>query len=290
MVVGKGIARAVLRFPENGWPSAADVQPEGNPMRQSIQAKRLLGLFAALAALCVGLPGSARAAAIIEDGWDLFVTQGGTFFDFGGALGLNVVDFEGDLLETFDFGSGPVGVGHTDTIIHRIDPAGDGILDNDTIDIEIVALSLISVDQFDLGSGLENLLIGLNSDLGSTMTISGLLHDPLTDPHGTFDSTLHFNFDVTGTVSGFLTTLEKTFIATDQDWNHEPVGPVQISGVNYELNGAGDLTRDFAPQGLVVHDTGGGKHVASIPEPSTASLLGLGLLSMAAVRRRRTAA
>ena len=100
-----------------------------------------------LASLCVFLATSSVSQATIDvgAGWDLFFTQNSTEF-----MGLN---WEGVPLGSFDFGGsiGTQNTGGVDTIVQRIDQAsvaGDGL--TGTIDIELVALQLVSMVQFDV--------------------------------------------------------------------------------------------------------------------------------------------
>jgi len=197
------------------------------------------------------------------------------------------VAFEGVPLDFFNFGAGLVDVGLTDTIVERTE-AADLSSGSDTINIELVALSLISVNMVDLGfgAGFEDIFITLNTSSPSTQSTMTILDGGEGSPHGTFSSELNFSFDVIGSVAGFYTTIEKTFTSTGNIWQHAPTGPVVINGVNHLLDG-GTENQDFWLDGLALHDTGGGQHgVRAVPEPGTALLIALGLAGLAARSRQ----
>ena len=255
-------------------------------MSRSIQMKHFLVLSAALVALLLANPGVSKAVQIVEAGFDLFRSLvPGTSFDFNTVPNPQVVDFEGNPFGCFDFGAGCVNTTVTDTIIERLGPTididGGG---SDTIDIEIVALSLVSIDLVDLGfgAGFEDLLITLNTSspsLQSTMTIFDDLV-AVAGREGTFNSELNFSFDVTGSVGGFYATIEQTFNSAGDEWRHEhQTFELTIDGVNHNLN-AGSPDQDFfLSAGEVLHE---GPHaVVPTPEPSTGLLLITGLLALA---------
>lgn len=132
-------------------------------MTRALETRRLVTTAALAAMLCMTSAGVAQATTTIDTGFNLFETQPvSQFFFFAPVPNPQFVDFEGDPLSCFDFGDGNgcVGVGPTDTIIERVQLAdlGSG---SDTIDIEIVALSLVSVGPVDLGfgAGFEDLTI-----------------------------------------------------------------------------------------------------------------------------------
>src|SRR6266545_3412511 len=89
-------------------------------------------------------PSVSRATTIVAPGFDLFETLPGTSF-----LGN---PFTGVPLGTFNFGTGPVSTGTTDTIVHRLAQAS---APSTTIPIEMVALHLMSANPVDLGLGTD---------------------------------------------------------------------------------------------------------------------------------------
>jgi hypothetical protein len=254
-------------------------------MKCRIGAARVAGL-GSLAVLLTAYASVALASSQLAPGYDLFFTRSGTEYNFMGTGGLGLVEFEGNPLGSFDFG-GSIGVestGDVDTIVRRLATANGP---SETIPIELVALSLRSIDLIDIGNGPETIFVVLNADQGdSEMTIDFQAEG---DPHGTFDSSLHFTFDVSGSVSGFIVTVEKTFVSNNEPWGHQAIGGIQIAGVNIFTNGS-DTTEDFHPKGLVVEDNGNGKHVAAlqmaiIPTLSEWGLILFWLLLLAAGAR-----
>jgi hypothetical protein len=117
-------------------------------------APRVFVAFAVAALIALASVSSAQANSI-DPGFDLFRTDPGTtFVDLTPvpSLGLGIIPLEGV----------PFGPGNTDTIIERLTgPGPTGVGDTHTIDIEIVALSLQSVDPVDIGGSLFDLHVSL---------------------------------------------------------------------------------------------------------------------------------
>jgi hypothetical protein len=263
-------------------------------MTPTLKTQRMLNTPTLVVALFLIITGTAQASSSVQAGFDLFQTNSAAF-DFDTIPNPQTVIFQGNPFGFYDFGSGLVGVGSTDTIVQRMSLAdltagGACGFNCDTIDIEIVALSLISIAPVNLGfgAGFEDLSITLNTSSPSFQSTMTIYDGGEGAPHGTFNSVLNFSFDVTGSIGGFYATIEKTFTSGPNDWRHSPNGNVIIDGVNRKLNGV-DESEDFHLEGLALHDTGGGTHtVSSVPEPSTALLVGFGLVALAAGNRKST--
>ena len=259
---------------------------------QTNHCKRL-----AMAAGLVGsltLSGTSYAVPFeVPAGFDLLFTDSATF-DLGPS---GIQPFEGVPLGSFDFGGGPVNVGNTDTIVERLEdatrPANNaGPADENPIDIEIVALSLMSVDPVDFtfagGNANEHVMTMNVTDLGSTMTIEF-------DGSGTggnFSSALNFSVDIVGVDSGAALTQTFNLTQGPDPWSMEcPPGKIQIPGVNDDFcTGVDPVTGEIV---AVSHHfpTDPGDHTVVpadtvIPAPTSLLLMLPGLGLLAAARRR----
>jgi hypothetical protein len=251
--------------------------------------------------LCMLLAAPSVSQAIpdhnVAPGYDLFVTDDSSTDLLG-------IPLEGVPIGLFDFG-GTTGVKNTDdvdTIIQRTDDAsvaGDGL--TDTIDIELVALQLVSTVQFDLdGAGpapFGYYYITLQSGQSSTGTMDIAFDNK---DGGTFDSdfTVYYDLRFGGLDGTIFDSNSFAMTSSDNSWSRiaPDIGAVVIDNVNYDLKGDGTTDWDFWPGSdpldpggipdAVSHDdaTGVGHHVVRTPEPATIALLGLGYLLL---RRRK---
>jgi hypothetical protein len=250
----------------------------------------------AIALVVSGWAFSTCAVAVplqVDPGFDLLQTEEG-LFDFGGALGQQA--FEGLPFVSFDFGTGNKPTGSADAIIRRLAPATVANTgDSTTIDIEMVALSLVSVNPIAGlvgGTAGGRLTTGNVTDLGSTMTIT---FTGLED--GSFDSALYFSFDFIDQTTGqvLLQGIEIAFQQAGAPWSSTPpAGAVLLEGINHLLAGPGDGSNDFF-SGIARHTGPGHVHVtdqAQVPVPAPLVLMcaGLGLVALGARRARRASA
>jgi hypothetical protein len=122
---------------------------------------RLLVGFACGIALALAGSAPAQANQGVDAGFDYFQSLPGTEVDLS-VLGLGIVPLEGVPML-------PDELGGTDTIVRRNDPVPLG---GGTIDIELIALSLKSVDPVDL-TPLGGPFIGVFADLYTTVNVGG---------------------------------------------------------------------------------------------------------------------
>lgn len=249
-------------------------------MRHSIMCVAVLGL----GSLAVG-GGNAVAAIIEAGGYDLLTTPAG-----GGSLVLEIPGGGGETL-TVPLQGNPIGPFNTDTIVYRSNELGDGV--SGTIAVELVELSLISVDPIDLGlDTLVDVLVTLDHSENGLLTVT---HD---DPNGgTFDSFFDIFVKVdlvkTGTSESVLGLLgidapipiEDTLESFGTAWSHDPPsGYPETAGYpsgGFYITAAG--IDHQGPHGDVVP--------AEVPEPATIVIWSLlGALGLVYGWRRRKAA
>ncbi len=229
-----------------------------------------------IAGLAIGITFSAQlrecrgaGSLTVNAGYDLFASGPATTFPgLGGLMGVPV--------GTFDFGTGPVPVGNTDTIVHRLsDVTVAAIGDTGTARLEMVALQLESVAPVDFaGNGLDHYFVTLQSVRGGPATFGSMDITFLSQEGGTFSSFFGIFFDIRkGSLVGPI-VLSDVLTLSNQgaEWGRDPPpGAILIDGVNHFLNGTDNRT-DFWPitPFQEAHPNGAIHEVlTATPEPST---------------------
>ncbi len=234
-----------------------------------------IGLAVAAVLVVFGATPQIAPAAVIAPGFDLLHTPDG-----GGILPGTMFGLTDDVLMR----GNPIGPGNTDTIVERLTGLGDGQIG--TIDVEIIELSLVSVDPIDLGGGnFFDVFVTLDPDNKSTGEIDVLTHDA---NGGTFES--WFNVFV---------QVDLFFAGTDDQWGESQfvedflgaAGPNQWSHTkpaDYPEND--DFPSGGFYPGVVLHTGPHPNTEPASPEPSALiiwSLLGTLAITVGWWRRRR---
>jgi hypothetical protein len=225
---------------------------------------------------------------IVAPGWNLLQTDPASTMLFG-------EPFQGVPLGTFDFVDPTIGVkdvGPTDTLIRRVAAAAvPGPGNSTTVDTVVDAFQIRSVNPVSiLGGPFGIYYVTLASRRGGpvstgTMTIN---FGPEGDPHGTFSSSFSLFADVR--LGGLDGPILDSRVITIPDsgsvpWTHNPTGPIQIPGVNIELNGQ-SFENDFWIEGNVLKQTPNGTigaGNAGLAVPDLGSSLFLLSLSLAGI-------
>jgi hypothetical protein len=237
-----------------------------------------LGLATVLCGLA--LPSALQAQNQVLAGYNCFDTGSGTLYAGTPWVGVP--------LGTFDFGSGPLNVGLTDTIIQRMGPAVT--TPGGSMPLQVDALQLMTATPVSIGGGpLGYYYATLNTSFANTgvLTVDSF---PSGGSAGTFHDFFTVNVDIRfGALNGPI------------------VAPAGQPGVTQLILDCAAQWQTFLPlpPPTVVHQTGGPPndwHYVSgdpapvpleeadlffpIPEPSGLALLGLGALCLAIKTRR----
>lgn len=214
-----------------------------------------------VAAIALGASAPARAIAI-GPGFDLFHTPVFSFDVFGTGMPIMLM-------------GRAIGPGNTDTIVERTMglPAGE----MGDIPIELVALSLESASPVNIMGSFFDVFVTLDASMPSLGMIKVTSHDDAAGG-GTFDSFFDVFYEIQLTEVGGtgMLRLNGTLHLENMGatWSHTPP-PGYPMERNYPSG-------DFYP-GPIPHM--GAHPVVPAAEPSTAILLGAGLLGAAAARR-----
>ena len=274
-------------------PKKTKVLPFLSVLFQLLKTPSVKGAFTALLLMFC----SPLSATIIMAGSDYLETTPGTYLDFsfpGSPMPeLGIVDFIGN----------PMGPGNTDTLVRRLDDAelaGEG--SSDTIDVELVALSLISIDPVEIDGTLFDLTIALTPTIPSLGQLTLTLDDEIA-VSGSFESF----FDVFVDVHLFLADTDILVQTMPElpllglhgigQWRQTPnPDTVVVSGSYGDLDAnqhtaPSDDYADFFITEIVEVQPGLGEHTlqqATVPAPVSFHLLALGLFTMLLTGKRRT--
>jgi hypothetical protein len=251
-------------------------------------------VYVLTAALTVGASPLAEGAAI-SPGFDLFANAPATFV-IAGPPNVTFAPMQ----------SHPIGPGNTDTIIQRTGSLADGA--TGTIPSQIIALSLESISPVNVSGSLFDVYLNINAiPSGQTNFPAGPpVYDTL--PPSTGTTTVLTNGPNGGTFSSTFTVELDMILVAPGGNPSDPTQVVSHGGLpfgtaneslqgtwqtsspcppTYSGPGAGACQNGgFSPQSVTVTNGGLRLSPAVVPEPSTALLLSVGVMSLA-VRSHR---
>ena len=239
------------------------------------------------------VPGIGWADATVHQGWGLYETQPGTMID-----GVSLV---GVPLGTYDFGSGTVSVGLTDTIIAR---TGDATVTGSvpppktaTVGLQLAAFQLETATTLifpgdSIGSP-THYFITLQSDRGGPASTGSLSITFVQPDQGNFASSMDVFFDVRrGSLNGPIVASQDIVLSNNgKAWKttDPSFSGLLLPGVNFMLDGS-DSNEDFWPTGeLVLHDPSTANLAivpTAVPEPWQGGVVGsIALIGLALSRK-----
>ncbi len=242
--------------------------------------------FLVLVAL-VALGCSTAWAGTVVLGSDYFHTDPSSTFNFGGAIG--AVNFEGN----------PVGPGNTDTIVQR---QADATINGPGFRIQMTELSMMSVAPVNIGGSFFDVFVTLDpAELGRDIGTMSIMGDVT---GGTFDSTLNVFFqahflNIASPANSFDVFQSIQMTQTGAVWGPTPSSNAVIvpgslgDQTANQHSGLGSGQVDFFLIGQATHDSSGQAHhvvdpaTNPVPEPASVSFIGMGLLGLGALMRRR---